>query len=157
MRRVGLFVDVANLYHCTRKKYGGKLSYSRYLEDVKTVIGGNLVCAKAFGGQVKKEAAEFIYSLQAIGYDVNYRKAKTFVRDGVKTHKCDCDLMLAMDIVRMLDDLDIIVLGTADSDFIPLINYCIDKGKRVVIYGCMVSSDLSKYENIEITSSLMEK
>jgi len=156
MKRVGVFVDVANLYHCVSKKYKGKLDYVKYLDDIRTTIGGSLSVVKAFGGQVDKEAMPFISFLQKVGFDVEYRKAKTFVQDGIKQHKCDCDTMITMSIIRTMDSLDVIVLGSADSDFLPLIKYLTEKGKRVIVYGCMVSSDLDKYERLEITASLLE-
>ena len=157
MRRIGLFVDVGNLYHCLRKKYKGKLSYKKLFEYVADL--GDIQIAIAYGAQIGKEAQGFINCLKQFGYETKFKQPRTFKikADSIK-RKADWDVGIAVDIIRYLDQIDMVVLGTADGDFEPIVQYAREYGKIIVIIGTGISHELthSADECIEIPESLLE-
>ena len=59
MKRIGVFVDVSNIYYCIGKKYEyRKLDYRKYLDFITDL--GELVKVIAYGSQMSNEAAGFI-------------------------------------------------------------------------------------------------
>jgi len=156
-KRIGIFVDVSNLYYCIGKKYGGKkLDYAKYYKYIEDL--GNITMAIAYGAQVKNQANKFLHCLQQIGFNTKYRSPKAFINHGSVRKKADCDLQIAVDVIHNIDELDMLVLGSADGDFTPIINMANDAGLTTVILACQISKDLKEIadEFIEIPASLLE-
>jgi uncharacterized protein (TIGR00288 family) len=159
MKRMGVFIDVSNFYYCVSKRFSGRrLSYEKYYEFI--VDMGKLVVARAYGAQQKDEAAEFILRLQGIGFETCYKKVKTYKDKGKTRKKADWDVGMTMDIVRMVnnEELDLIILGTADSDLEPLVAWCKEKGVETIVLACGISRELKNTAShaIEIFESLVE-
>jgi uncharacterized LabA/DUF88 family protein len=129
--RVGVFVDVANLLYSSRS-LRVSLDFGRLLEFLR----GNrrLVRAHAYAPTSPEPRAEqqFLSVVKGVGYRITTKNYKTF-SSGAK--KADLDLDLCMDIVRLVDAraLDTVVLVSGDSDFLPLLEYCSDRGVRVEV------------------------
>ena len=156
-KRIGVFMDVSNLYYCIGKKFPNrKLDYQKYWDFV---IGlGNIQQAIAFGAQIGNEASNFIYCLKQIGYQTNYKTPKSYNnKDSVKK-KADCDVDITVSMINMLDRFDMIILGTADGDLVPAVEYCQQRGVDVVVFACGISRDLKNLarQYIEIPESLLE-
>ena len=50
--------------------------------------------------------------------------------------KADVDVEITLDVVRNIDNLDVIIIMSGDSDFLELKNYVIkDKGKNILFMG----------------------
>ena len=152
MKRLGLFVDVSNLYYCISKKYKNKkLDYKKLVDYCKDL--GEIQQSTAYGAQIKNEAAAFIHCLKGLGFNIKYKQPKIYEN----MRKADWDVGIAIDIVRDLVDLDMIILATADGDMAPVIQYAKEKGKQVVVIGSNISHELqnivTKY--IEIPESLV--
>lgn len=129
--RVGVFVDVANLLYSSRSLRIG-LDFGRLLEFLR----GNrrLVRAHAYAPTNPEPHAEqqFLSVVKGVGYRITTKNYKTF-SSGAK--KADLDLDMCMDIVRLVDAkaLETVVLVSGDSDFLPLLEYCSDRGVRVEV------------------------
>lgn len=157
MNRIGVFVDVSNLYYCIKKKYNGrKLSYKKYLDYVKDL--GTVVKATAYGCRINDEAKGFIFCLKETGFETKFKTVKTFSRDTGVQRKADWDVGIAIDIVRTIKEFDMIVLGTADGDLEPVVDWCMENAVDVIVVACGISRDLKKRatEFIEIPESLLE-
>lgn len=157
MKRIGVFVDVSNIYYCVGKKYEyRKLDYRKYLEFLQDF--GDLIKVIAYGSQMSNEAAGFIHCLEKIGFQTKFKAVKSYINEQELRRKADWDVGIAMDIVRMIDRFDMIILGTADGDLEPVVDWAIRRGVDVVILACGISRDLkeraTKY--IEIPESLLE-
>lgn len=157
MNRVAVYVDCANLYHTIQKKFKKNLSYKKYLEWVNTYIG-EVKIAKAFGAQVKDEAEPFIKSLQTIGFETNWKKAKIYKTSaGKDSCTADWDTGICMDVASNIDNFDILILGSADGDFKPLVDYCVERGKKVFIYACKISKRVTETATaMEIEGSVLQ-
>lgn len=159
MKRMGVFIDVSNFYYCVSKRFSGRrLSFEKYYDFVKDM--GEMVVARAYGAQQKKEADEFIERLHGIGFETRYKKVKTYKDKGKIRKKADWDVGMTMDIVRMVNakELDLIILGTADSDLEPLVAWCKENDVEVMVLACRISRELRDTADhaIEIFESLVE-
>lgn len=157
MKRIGVFVDVSNIYYCIGKKYEyRKLDYRKYLDFIRDF--GELVKVIAYGSQLSNEAAGFIHCLDKTGFQTKFKTVKSFNNELELRRKADWDVGIAMDIVNMIDRFDMIILGTADGDLEPVVDWAIRRGVDVVILACGISRDLKERATkfIEIPESLLE-
>ena len=153
MVNIGLYVDVSNLYFCIYNNLKGKLNYAKLIEFIQPL--GHIVTAKAYGAQVKDEASVFIETLEKLGFTTYYKKPKYFGQ--THTGKADWDVGIAVDIIKDLDNLDMVILATADGDMTPLAEYIKEQGKEIVVIGSKISRELqdSVTKYIEIPNSLV--
>lgn len=119
-QRVGIFIDVQNLYHSAKNLYRGRVNYPELMRHL--VAGRKLIRAVAY--VVKSETAvgeaAFFDALEKSGLELRSKDLQIYP-DGTK--KADWDVGMAIDAVRMAPFLDTVVLVTGDGDFIPLIEY----------------------------------
>ncbi len=150
-QRVGIFVDVSNLYHSAKNLYQGRVNYA---ELIKHLVGDRqLIRAMAY--VVKSEGVEpqhssretaaqnrarlaasaasadmignggsseasFFEALEKAGFELRMKDLQIFA-GGMK--KGDWDVGIAVDAIRMMPSLDVVILVTGDGDFVPLVNY----------------------------------
>lgn len=119
-QRVGIFVDVQNLYHSSKNLYRARVNYKELMKEL--VAGRNLITAFAY--VVKSETAEgetaFFDALEKSGLELRSKDLQIFA-GGMK--KADWDVGMAVDAIRMSETLDVVILVTGDGDFIPLVEY----------------------------------
>lgn len=150
--KVGFFVDVSNLYYCANHRFGRKLDYGKLL-DLVTKMTGNTPTAVAYGYQVDHESSGFIARLRRAGYVTKYKKPRSV--SGTVT-KADWDVGIAMDVARTVGDYNLIILGTADGDMAPVVEYIQEKGVDCVVIGCNISKALRNITTcIEITEDCL--
>lgn len=160
MKKLGIFMDVSNLYYCIGKKFiHRKLDYRKYINFVKDL--GDPYISIAYGAQISGQANGFIYCLKQLGFQAKFKTPKAYsnAENGyVIKHKADCDVDIAMDIVNMIDRIDMIILGSADGDMLPVVEWAMSKGVEVVIIATGISKDLKDHctKFIEIPESLLE-
>lgn len=127
--RVGVFVDVQNMFYAAKDKYGARLDYTKLLD---MALGDRLlVAAIAYVVQMPDvDQTSFINFLEHNGYQVRTKDLKLRM-DG--SAKGDWDMGIAIDIVAMLNDLDVVVLASGDGDFCALLEMVKEKGCRVEV------------------------
>lgn len=140
--RIGIFIDVQNLYHSAKNLYGGRVNYG---ELIKKLVGERKL-TRALGYVVRSDPEtgeeSFFEALQKAGIELRMKDIQVFP-SGVK--KADWDVGLAVDAIRMADSFDVIVLVSGDGDFIPLVKYLqigLGKGVEVAAFGKTTSSGL---------------
>jgi len=139
-QRVGVFVDVANMYYSARNLYGARANFAAILETA--VADRKLIRATAY--VIKSETPEeskFFEVLDKQGFEIKMKDLQIFA-GGAK--KGDWDVGLAIDAISMAQKLDVVVLVTGDGDFIPLVQYLQFLGLRVEVisFGSTSSSKL---------------
>ena len=159
MKRILVCADISNLYYCISKKYEGRrLDYSKLLKNVSDL--GEIQKSIAYGAQMGKEASAFIHCLKKLGFETKYKEPRIFYSPGVVRRKADWDVGIAMDIVNAIDmkSVDMVVLGTADGDLSPCVEWARARGVDVVILACGISRELKKTATtfIEIPESYLE-
>ena len=118
-QRVGVFIDVQNLYHSAKHLYGARVNFKDVLKAA--LDGRKLIRAVAYVVRTDtEEERAFFEALTRIGIEMRVKDLQVFP-GGVK--KGDWDVGMAVDAVRMADLLDAIVLVTGDGDFVPLVEY----------------------------------
>lgn len=118
-QRVGVFVDVQNLYYSARNMYTARVNFN---EILKVAVGGRrLVRAIAYVVQADMpEEHTFFEALDKAGFEVKKKELQTFAGGH---QKGDWDVGIAMDIIKAMNKLDVVVLCSGDGDFVPLLEY----------------------------------
>jgi uncharacterized LabA/DUF88 family protein len=118
-QRVGVFVDVQNLYYSARNIHKAKVNFKTLLKEA--IKGRNLIRAIAYVIKADvKDEANFFDALKNFGYEVKAKDLQIFY-GGAK--KGDWDIGIAMDLIELASRLDAIVLVSGDGDFVPLVNH----------------------------------
>lgn len=127
-QRVGIFIDVGNMYHSAKNLYGANVNYQGILKNA--VAGRKLIRAIAYVIKSKTvEEESFFEALSKQGFEVRMKDLQVFA-GGAK--KGDWDVGLTVDAIKMADKLDVVVLVTGDGDYVPLVSY-LQQNK-----GCLV-------------------
>lgn len=135
-QRVGVFVDVQNMYYSAKNLYNSKVDFKKVLD--KASVDRKLIRASAY--VIKGETAgegDFFEALRKIGYEVKIKELKEFY-GGEK--KGDWDLGMTVDMVQQAKKLDTIVLVTGDGDFAVLVDHLKSMGCRVEVMSFGKSS-----------------
>lgn len=136
-QRVGIFIDVQNLYHSAKNLYRARVNFK---EVLKAIIGPRKLI-RAIAYVVKTETGEeqnFFEALTKIGIEVKMKDLQIFF-GGMK--KGDWDVGMAIDAIKSADRLDAVIILSGDGDFIPLVEYLkFTKGVQVEVAGFAKSS-----------------
>lgn len=132
-QRVGIFIDIQNLYHSSKNLYKARVNYKELMREL--VAGRQLITANAY--VVKSDTAigeaSFFDALEKSGLELRSKDLQ-INPDGTK--KADWDVGMAVDAIRMSNLLDVVILVTGDGDFIPLVEYLKwGAGRRVEVAG----------------------
>ena len=151
--RIGVFVDAANIHACTYERYKKKVDYKKLLEIA--VKEHNLYRAIVYAvkhprrgpdGQEKSGIDSWITLLESFGFEVK-TKEPVIYSDGKS--KADWDIELCMDVVRMIDSIDIVMIISGDGDFIPLVRWCQSRGKIVRVIGVENSTNQELKKSVD--------
>ncbi len=141
-QRVAVFLDVQNLYHSAKNLYNARVDFSKVVE--KAVSKRNLIRAFAYVIKTKTgEEKSFFEALINLGIEIRVKDLQEF-HGGFK--KGDWDVGMAVDAIRMSPAMDAIVLVTGDGDFVPLVDYLKNRGKRVEVLAFERSASLKLKE-----------
>lgn len=139
-QRVGVFVDVQNMYYSARALYEQRVDFGEILKEA--VGDRHLIRAFAYVIQADNDDEQtFFDALSGRGYELRIKQLLNF-HGGAS--KGDWDIGIAMDIVSMAEKLDVVVLISGDGDFVELLKYIKHKGCRteVMAFGSSASSAL---------------
>ena len=139
-QRVVVLIDVQNMYHSAKNLYAKKVNFS---EILKTAVGERKLI-RAFAYVVRTKTGEekpFFEALSKLGLETRVRDLQEFY-GGMK--KADWDVGITIDAVKSATGVDVIVLVSGDGDFIQLVEYLKNQGKRVevIAFGKSASSRL---------------
>lgn len=119
-QRVGIFIDVQNLYHSAKNLYKARVNF----KELVRFLAANRKLIRAVAYVVKTEStfgeSSFFEALEQAGIELRVKDIQVYP-GGMK--KADWDVGMSVDAIRMSDFLDVIILVTGDGDFLPLIDY----------------------------------
>lgn len=128
-QRVAIFIDTQNLYHSAKANHRANVNYDELIKVA--VHGRRLVRAFAYViKSVENTEEKFFEALEEIGIEMRMKDLQIF-HTGAK--KADWDVGLAVDMIRLTEKVDVIVLASGDGDFIEVIRYCQSRGVRVEV------------------------
>lgn len=118
-QRVGILVDISNMYHSAKNLFGKKVNFQEILKQA--VAGRKLIRATAYAVRTEtEEETPFFEALSQQGFEIKMKDLQIFA-GGAK--KADWDVGLAIDAIKLASKLDVIILVSGDGDFLPLVSY----------------------------------
>lgn len=137
MLKSGIFLDMDNLR--INGGWGMRLDVIKHLveEQGTTVLRANAYMAV----DSKREREDLEYreksqlyrdKIRLAGFHIIEKEIKRFTNeDGSETIKANADLDMAIDAILQAENLDYIMIGSGDGDFLRLVRALQNKGKRV--------------------------
>lgn len=137
--RIALFIDGANLY-ATAKALGFDIDYKRLLALFRTK--GHLVRALYYTALAEDQEYSSIRPLvdwlDYNGYTMVTKPTKEFTDSlGRRKIKGNMDIELTVDAMRLVENLDHVVLFTGDGDFRALVGAMQSRGRRVSVVSTL--------------------
>lgn len=144
-QRVGVFIDTQNLYHSAKSIHRSNVNYEELIDQA--VHGRKLVRAFAYVIKSEENSEEkFFEAIQEIGIEIRVKDLQVF-HTGAK--KADWDVGIAVDIIRLTEKLDVVVLASGDGDFIEVIRYCKSRGVRVEVMAFEKTTNSKVLEEVD--------
>lgn len=130
-QRVGVFVDVQNMYYSAKNLYRAKVNFVKILEDA--LSGRQLIRAIAYVVRAEEPLEQtFFDALEKAGFEVKVKDIQVFP-GGVK--KADWDVGVVIDMIRLSTKLDVMVLVSGDGDYVDAVEFLRNQGHRVEVMG----------------------
>lgn len=131
-QRVGVFVDVQNMYYSAKNLFNSKVNFGSILKDA--VLGRKLIRATAYVIKAleTEEEEKFYTALDKQGFEVKIKDLQHF-QDGTK--KGDWDVGITIDAIKMSQQFDVVIFVTGDGDYVPAVEYLQYHGLLVEVMG----------------------
>ena len=147
-QRVGVFIDVQNMYYSAKNLYDARVNFGNILESATE--NRKLIKAAAYVVKTKTgEEKTFFEALTKLGLEI--REKELMIYHGMK--KADWDVGICIDAISMVNKLDAIVLVSGDGDFVPLVQYLKMNGCRVEI---MAFRETTSSKLLEVADSFTD-
>lgn len=113
MKKIGIFVDVQNIYYTTRDTFKRPFNYRAFYQHL--CQSNQIVIANAYAiDKGDEQQLKFQSALRHIGFDV---KLKPFIQRADGSAKGDWDVGITIDILEAAPELDHVMLLSGDGDF----------------------------------------
>lgn len=137
MLKAGIFVDVDNLVH--NGGYGMRFEAVRELARAQgtVVVRANAYMAvdrdtEQADPEYRRKKAGYREAVRRAGYRVGLTEVRRYPDgEGGTVMKADADMDMAIDCLLQSENLDYVMLGTGDGDFLRLVRALQMKGRRV--------------------------
>jgi uncharacterized LabA/DUF88 family protein len=137
-KKVGVFCDNANLYHAYQK-YGWRVDFEKFKKlisqycDLQFINYYLVIPAK--NDIVYHGTQRFLKKIEPF-VTIKKKELKYMPLGGGVVKKGNTDVEITLDVVRTIDNLDVVIIVSGDSDFYELHNYIIkDKKKNIIFIG----------------------
>ncbi len=152
-QRTAVLIDGQNIY-LSAKTRGAKPDYSALIDSMDSRL-----ITRAIIYNVSPEGidqSKFVHTMEKLGFEVKSKRPRK-LPDG--STKADWDMQIAIDALALADKVDIIVILTGDSDFVPLVNALKSKGVKVEIISFIENTGneliLAADKYVEVTDSML--
>jgi len=144
-QRVGVFVDVQNMYYSAKNLYNSYVNFGKILETA--VADRKLIRASAYVVEAGlPDENNFFKALQDQGFKTKSKQLQIFA-GGHK--KADWDVGISVDAIKMSKQLDVVVLVTGDGDFLPLVEYLQYHGVLVEVIAFSKTTSSKLIEQVD--------
>lgn len=136
-QRVGVFVDVQNMFYSAKHLHKSKLNFAKLMEAA--VRGRQLIRAICYVvDNPEIDQTSFMEMLKSNGYEL---KSKELRHRADGSSKADWDMGIAIDAISLADKLDIVVVVSGDGDFTELVYHLKSRGVFVEAISFVESSN----------------
>ena len=118
-QRVGVFIDVQNMYYSAKNLYNCRVNFGNIVETAVADRQQVRSIAYVVRAGVPEEQT-FFDALIKLGIETKVRELMIYC-GGAK--KADWDVGIVVDAIRLAPKLDVVVLVSGDGDFVPLLEY----------------------------------
>lgn len=130
-QRVGIFLDIQNLYHSAKNLHGSRVNYRELIKYIASNRRVVRIVAYVVSSDAQTGEEAFFEALEKEGIELRVKDLQVYPGG---TKKADWDVGMAVDAIKLAPTLDVIILATGDGDFMPLIEYLqIGMGKIVEV------------------------
>jgi len=145
-QRVGVLVDIQNMYYSGRVLYKKKVNFGNILKE--GIGDRKLIRAIAYGiATVEGQEEKFFEALEKQGFEVKTKDLQIFP-GGAK--KGDWDVGITVDAIKLSQNLDVIILVAGDGDYIPVVEYIQNTtGCRVEVIAFLESTSAKLIESAD--------
>ena len=140
--RIGVFVDVSNMYHSAKNLYKARVNFRELLK----LVTANRELVRAIAYVIKSDSKEekaFFDALEKAGFELKSKDLQIFP-GGMK--KGDWDVAIAIDAITLSKLIDVVVIVSGDGDYKPLVEYLKFNGLIVEVAGFERSTSSSLIE-----------
>lgn len=139
MAKTAIFIDTGNLYFCMSKRFPNRrLDYSKVRE---IEVGDDSTIITAYGINDKNRLDSFITMLSHLSFATKFKAPD----------RTGCAAEMALDMMKMLSNVDNMVVYSTDPSLAPAIAHAVSSGCPVKVVGCGIPHELRK-----VASSCME-
>jgi len=136
-KKIGLFVDNANWFY-PQRELEWKISFKRLVEFLTHFY--KIEVLKIYAGTPldllqKKQFDKFCDAVKKSGFEIKAKPLKKIWVDRKKEEfifKCNFDVEIALDVARNIKELDLVVIGSGDSDFAAIRDFASEKNKGFI-------------------------
>jgi len=129
-QRVGVLVDVQNMFYSAYDCFRGRLNYKRLLDTA--AANRQIVRAIAYAMRDGNNQNSFFTMLREVGFELRTKEPR--VRpDG--TRKGAWDIGITIDALLLAPKLDVLVLVSGDGDFVELVHALRYLGVKTEVYA----------------------
>ena len=157
INRIGIFVDVQNIYYTCRQAHQRQFDYRKFWKQISQ--RGEIQLAYAYAVQRHDDQQiKFQDALRHIGFEI---KLKPFIQRADGSAKGDWDVGITVDMIDCAEQLDELILLSGDGDFAVLLAHLQNRHhKNTVVYGVpqLTAKALSDQTNefVAIDSNLLK-
>lgn len=130
-QRVAVLIDVQNLYHSARALFQKRVNFKELLMSAV----GERQLIRAFAYVVRTKTGEekpFFEALTKLGIEMRVKDLQEYY-GGMK--KADWDVGLAVDAIKTSEIVDVVIVASGDGDYVPLVEYLKNQGRRVEVFA----------------------
>lgn len=126
-------VDGQNIWYTPREKWGRQVDYRKLLRRVQTVGENRIVSPIAFlVSDPVIDSDLFIKHLKKMGYEI---RMKLLYQNGDGLENTNWDDEIIAFSKTVVNEYDTLAMVSGDGDFIPLLSYARNLGKRVEVFS----------------------
>jgi uncharacterized LabA/DUF88 family protein len=138
-QKIGWWIDYEKLIRYLEYKY--ETSLTRYFAGIDTnnnTPRKPLHSFREFKGYIstlgrEKKSIAFYEKLESFGYELILKPIKRYSQNGTIHIKANCDIDIALYMIKEKDTIDRIILLSGDGDFFPVLEYLISEGKQIIV------------------------
>ena len=137
-RKVAFFIDNANWFY-PQKELGWRISFTKlraFLEEICQIKITNLYAGTPLDQADRQKFDRFCQAVKKSGFKVVTKPLKKIMVDRKNQkfeYKCNFDVEIALDVARVIDKIDLIIIGSGDSDFLEIKKFALEHKKAFLV------------------------